>query len=185
MLAPMKALLFLVLGYSHIVHRFKKCLLLEGGSATLLETTITRGADIPILLYIMPLIPNYLALTAAVVTTTDTRIIKRICIVWNIYRCDLAYVISERRNFTWGIEHLRDTIPYDQHVLNKAYAANRQYDKMDFTIDNPLRDALYDNWLHKHMGDALFDGLTMSTICINLKEMDSDIIYSYVRNQLN
>lgn len=166
--------------------RFKRVLFREGGPAKILEIILQKGADIRTLMVIKPLIPAYIALTTAISVTHHAPIIKRVCIVWNKYRCDVAFLQSKYSNFVWGIKNLQEELSYDTHDLNNAYVANKQFDKIDFTIDNPFEKVNINNWLYEQMGDKLFDGMGLYTLCSSYEQhLDDTMVYNYVSKRFN
>lgn len=167
--------------------RFRVLLLLQGGPAQILETIIKHGkADIRTLVNIKPLIPRRVALSVAIGVTQDVSVIKRVCLIWKIYHCDFAYKISQHVNFVWGMKHLRKTLSYDPHDTNRAYAAIRQFEKMDFTLIKPLQNVEIDTWLCKKMGgDCFLDTLSLYTICAYERGIDSEYVRRYLHKKLN
>lgn len=168
-------------------YRFKRFLLREGGPGKLLETTLQRGADISTLLIIKPLIPSYIALAVAIMTTQNVAAVKRVCIIWNTYRCDFAFMVSKTMRFPWGLQNLYDELPYNQHDVNGTYAFHRQFDKIDFTILRPLKNVAADNWLYEQIGETIFDHYGEYTLCLYTTEsnLDSSILGDHFKKRLN
>jgi hypothetical protein len=121
-----------------------------------LETTLQRGADIPTLLLIKILIPSYAALITAIKIKSDVSTVKRICIIWNIYRCDMAYCVSVFSKFLWGMENLSVKRTAYPLFVNEVHAANKQFDKIDFSVDGTIHSIGVNKWLYEHMGNKVF-----------------------------
>lgn len=143
--------------YLHIVFGLgvnKRIMFLEGGPGIVLETILKNGADIKCLLSIKRYIPAKMAIAKAVLTK-NISITKRVCDIWDSTMSYHAFMLSFINQFKWGVEHIQTKSKMHPWILNAVYAATGDLEKIDFTIQDPLRTVgMYDH-LYKQRYDDL------------------------------